>query len=906
MLSVLLLTLNTWALQPSPKDFIGVEPERIRRYHIGPQHRLRSQASWQHFRSRAGQGWQARFDERTGRVHRAWGSGIPLGPLNDIAQVQNALLSLFADHPDLIGADLSELVIGRSGRLPGSDTWLVQFDQVVAGATVWRGGIMARIKQNKLVMFGDNTLDLDPKAQPSIGSTEAQHIAVMAGPAGNSSHSDLSHRLVWLPVERQAQVVPVLAWELRSKTAEPIGHWVSFVDARTGALLSVHNEVRFLSGEISAVHDARTVDGEVEISAMPFLRLDNGEDTVSADADGLWSFDSDNPVLADLNGEYVRISNHEGPDAVLDIVEGETLLAHPDASHAEIDAYIFQHQVRDWALHYAPSLSLIRRKLQVNVNLDEHCNAYFDGDLNFFRAGDGCNNTGRIADVNYHEWGHGFHYYNLVSGEMDGSISEGVSDVISVLMTGDPTISPGFYTSGGGIREIASNQVYPTDWVGEVHYDGLIFAGAVYDLWGLLEDSIGEDAAYDTVSTLVVEAMAGGPTIPDSFDEFVFADDDNANLSDGTPHLCELVEAFGLHGLGPGADGGLASLSHSPVDNQAEGIDVSLEAELINLAPSCLDLDPTQARVLYSTDDGAQWTEAELSILGEAVSGHLPGQPAGSTVQYFIEVDSSDGGTATVPAGGSINPFTFYVGAMTPIFCEDFEETDGGFTHELMTGESIEGADDWQWGTPVGMGGDPDAAWSGNKVWGNDLGGAEYNGEYQNDRHNRLNSALIDVSAQSSLLLQYRRWLTVEDGYYDQAQILANGTEIWDNHASSRSQGEEHHTDKQWQLHSVPLQADASGELTLSWEIISDRGLSMGGWNIDDVCVYAVESQPSTEDPDTPSESDPSSTTGGTRLSEYRSDPSKGCSCSTGRAGPAGLLWMGGLLSLAAVRRRER
>ena len=91
--------------------------------------------------------------------------------------------------------------------------------------------------------------------------------------------------------------------------------------------------------------------------------------------------------------------------------------------------------------------------------MSETCNAYFDGTLNFYQAGGGCNNTGRIADVSYHEWGHGFHYYNLVSGEFDGAISEGIGDSVAVLNTGDYVISPYFFTSGGGIRELSSDRV---------------------------------------------------------------------------------------------------------------------------------------------------------------------------------------------------------------------------------------------------------------------------------------------------------------------------------------------------------------------------------------------------------------------------------------------------------------
>ena len=50
--------------------------------------------------------------------------------------------------------------------------------------------------------------------------------------------------------------------------------------------------------------------------------------------------------------------------------------------------------------------------------------------------------TRDISDVSYHEWGHGFHYYNLLSGEYDGAMSEGISDAVAFLQTGSPYSRP--------------------------------------------------------------------------------------------------------------------------------------------------------------------------------------------------------------------------------------------------------------------------------------------------------------------------------------------------------------------------------------------------------------------------------------------------------------------------------
>ena len=138
-----------------------------------------------------------------------------------------------------------------------------------------------------------------------------------------------------------------------------------------------------------------------------------------------------------------------------------------------------------------------------------------------------------------------------------------------------------------------------------------------------------------------------------------------------------------------------------------------------------------------------------------------------------------------MPSGGSINPFSFYVGELEEIFCTDFESDDGGFTHELLAGEDQEGADDWMWGAPLGLSGDPSYAASGVNVWGNDLGGGNYNGAYQADKWNRLSSPDIDVSAYDAVVLSYQRWLNVEEGFYDQALITANGVVIWGNHNCS-------------------------------------------------------------------------------------------------------------------------
>ena len=106
---------------------------------------------------------------------------------------------------------------------------------------------------------------------------------------------------------------------------------------------------------------------------------------------------------------------------------------------------------------------------------------------------------------------------------------EGLSDSVAFLQTDSPYIAPYFENDGSAIREVDSDRIYPDDIVGEVHYDGLIFAGAIWDLWELMREEYPEDQAYDQTANIFVQGLRSGPTIPESFDAMLLADDDNAN-----------------------------------------------------------------------------------------------------------------------------------------------------------------------------------------------------------------------------------------------------------------------------------------------------------------------------------------------------------------------------------------
>ena len=95
-----------------------------------------------------------------------------------------------------------------------------------------------------------------------------------------------------------------------------------------------------------------------------------------------------------------------------------------------------------------PSNNWLQGRLTANMNIANTCNAYWNGStINFYRSGGGCGNTGEIAAIFDHEWGHGMDA-NDVNGGIASPSGEGIADLYSALRLGDSCIGRGFYVDG--------------------------------------------------------------------------------------------------------------------------------------------------------------------------------------------------------------------------------------------------------------------------------------------------------------------------------------------------------------------------------------------------------------------------------------------------------------------------
>lgn len=196
-------------------------------------------------------------------------------------------------------------------------------------------------------------------------------------------------------------------------------------------------------------------------------------------------------------------------------------------------------------------------------------------------------------------------------------------------------------------------------------------------------------------------------------------------------------------------------------------------------------------------------------------------------MQYKIALTLANGTKLTYPNNPADPYYEFYVGPVMPLWCSDF---DSGISDWTVS-------PDWEAGMPRGLGGDPRTAATGMAVAGSDL---TKDGLYAANGMSFAESPEIDLQGKTGVRLQLQRWLGVEDGFYDEARIVINNTQVWQNFASPTApqQAGVNHLDREWRFADFALaQFEASGKVKLRFELQSDQGMQFGGWTLDDVCV---------------------------------------------------------------------
>ncbi len=321
-------------------------------------------------------------------------------------------------------------------------------------------------------------------------------------------------------------------------------------------------------------------DSVVTEVALPFLEIKIGGKSYLTDKDGKLPADLDlvapfGPngleLTASLSGPWVRVENQQGAtlSVRVQIKAGENrVVFNPNATLADENtlAQISAFQKVNLSLAFLRDRGLSNDRMNktqvpVRTNINDECNAYYTPgrpSLNFFRSSKNCVNSA-YDTVAEHENGH--YWDDFTGGIVNGGMSEGWGDILSMFRLNNPIIGEKFLKQArGGVDYIRHGEnTYQYNEYDEVHDQGQAWGGFAWKLRKALIAKLGYEEGSAVAETLVLPTMfAKTRSIPNAMAQVLV----NATAKDGSIlHEAEIRAAARAHGVTlPSAGGARAGL----------------------------------------------------------------------------------------------------------------------------------------------------------------------------------------------------------------------------------------------------------------------------------------------------------------------------------------------------------
>ena len=633
---------------------------------------LPNRAAWDRFFEAHGKDVQVYFDPRSGTPSSVVLS-LPLVPgtgqgnrlrIADVegvlgrdvekidgGVVESLVRAFLVKNREAFAIDTAQLGPARAHAV-SDHLWDVSFPQEVDGVPVRWGRVAATLSHGNLVLLGTETwgnVRIDTKPSLDAGQAQAIGFAYAGGKAtgdllwkkpkleivpfapaefqvgeafGGPAGSGYGHRLVW-------------AFGFKRKDQDP--SWEVLVDARTGEVLAFEDknlhESKKITGGAYPLTSTEVCTNNDQCGVMqpdqpmPFANTGLAAPNDFTNSAGLFDYPGSGTVTTTLNGKYVRISDDCGAISVSaagSIDLGGTNGQHDCASGggsagntpASRSAFYETNKLIEFARGWLPANAWLQAQLPVNVNINLTCNAFYspsNGSVNFYRSGGGCRNTGEIAAVFDHEWGHALDDND--SGGALSSSSEAYADVAAIYRLQASCVGHGFrqagsgscgltadgtgdnsneHQNGGSHCDLDCSGVRDADWdkhanhtpdtpanfscsaclTGDsgpcgrqVHCDAAPSRQAAWDFAArdlqAAPFNLSESDAFIVASRIFFQGSGNigswhACTCPSTSDGcgatnaymlWLAADDDNGNLADGTPHMTALHAAFNRHAI---------------------------------------------------------------------------------------------------------------------------------------------------------------------------------------------------------------------------------------------------------------------------------------------------------------------------------------------------------------------
>ena len=683
---------------------------------LAEQHELRNAAPWKAFQQQHPR-WTAEFDTRTGLPHQGYGDPIVVAGVALQEKASTFLTEVLGQFAFPVAA-----LIHRS-TVVGKVSY-VHFVQEHAGVEVFGSHVLVKFDaQGRVIAF---RADLVPvQAFPALVATVSRGIsAAWEGLHGVVSHERIGARWVMIPSERSYTVHQAEFIQVHTQADEEPGHYACYVDAVSGKLLYRTNKVTActpdapLSAAVSisgSVYTGSPLDPTQDLP-LPGLRFTIGATMYTADENGMVNTDATGPAQATfhLRGEWAAVSTlNVTPSFTTTLSEGMNAVVFGGASTIQQrSAYRYVHAMHEHLNEVLPSFTGMDIQLPVRVDLvAPNCNAFYDGSsINFYEQGNNCRSFATIDDIVYHEYAHGIndkYYVSLGSTFNNGAMDEGYADVWALSLADDLQVGEAYHIDnpGSAIRRYDGvPKIFPIDLQGDRHNDGQIIAGAWLDLYQLLGNDMPLmlelfKEAYGGLQALAPNGNEG-QAYRDVLLDVLQADDDDGDITNGTPHGTLIVQAFARHGITLISD---VRIEHEELFSAVPSEAIELYAYVDATFPSTAYIADVVLRYRVNTEQA--WNEVSMVMGDVSHAGIIPPQNAGSIVYYHLGVrDFFNYLGAVEPAGADLDdprlPHTILVGfEQWGADDADSQQDFGAWTLGQPGDNAIRGL--WEFGIPI-------------------------------------------------------------------------------------------------------------------------------------------------------------------------------------------------------------
>ncbi len=634
----------------------------------------------------------ADFFERGDRITRVYGRAFSHGS----GPSQSAAVFI-RDHADVWGVRSNDLVpVGAFLDATHSvDVYwdaatesyrftLLGYSQVVDGIPVFRSVLKLLLRNEPgfpLVLASSDLRDLGAfpstlAARPTLASfdrmtwsSQAIRVAAIAEPT--------DAQLVIFAGVDDSPASPTLAVRFEVVRGIPgagFSKMLYVTEATTGKILFEEEQVcnADIVGTVRAMATtgwaADACSPEVP-TGMPHAAISVGGTTIHADANGSFTFpNGEGDVLSltsdlALAGKYFKVNDVSGTPATItlsgtgevpvDFLHNEANLTEND--RAEVNAYIHANAARDYIIAANPNFPTIAGQqlataFQIHVNYAATCNAYYDGpSINFYLSGGNCNNTG-FATVVHHEYGH---HLCAAGGSGQGAYGEGMGDVLGALISETSALAVGFQNCANGIRDAANSCQFASSGCSScgstIHACGQLISGCLWDT--RLNLAAVEPANFRTIiRNLAVNSVllhTGSTIAGDITIDYLTLDDENGDLTDGSPHYAQIDGGFAAHGLpGPVISPLKFTIPNGIPAYAAPNTTLALSVQVTALAG---EPQPNTGKLYWRVGTGAYQYVSMTQTSSNIYSAQIPMGACGLSTDFYFEAQTITNQVVTDP-----------------------------------------------------------------------------------------------------------------------------------------------------------------------------------------------------------------------------------------------------------------